>query len=73
MIKIYFVIFNFSGAPRVSIATTLQPLMQFSSFDKQQLVLPAESRRPSLSVAEEARINDSDPADVYSFQDTISK
>ncbi|XP_053385363.1 uncharacterized protein LOC123538773 isoform X2 [Mercenaria mercenaria] len=60
-------------APKVSVAADLQPLMQFSTFDKQQLILPAESRRPSLTVAEEPKINESDPNENFTFADTISK
>ncbi|KAL4217412.1 hypothetical protein ACF0H5_023862 [Mactra antiquata] len=62
-----------ADAPKVSVAADLLPVMQFSTFDKQQTVLQPESRRPSLTVPEEATMSESDPNETFTFSDIISK
>jgi len=47
--------------------------MQFTSFDSQQLILPCESRRPSLSMEGEVTLREEDPAESYKIGEVLSK
>lgn len=57
----------------MAIAAELQPFMQFTSFESQQLILPAESRRPSLTVEGEATLREEDPNESYKIAEVLAK
>ncbi|XP_052813115.1 uncharacterized protein LOC128240501 isoform X5 [Mya arenaria] len=61
-----------ADAPKVSPAQELIPFMQFVSFPRQQLILPAKSRRPSLAPEASIELKEQDPAETYELLDTIA-
>ena len=65
--------YSFSDAPKVELAKYLKPLLQFSSYDKQQLILQAASRRPSLTVAPAAKLNEGKLEENYKILERIAK
>ncbi|KAH3753169.1 hypothetical protein DPMN_187800 [Dreissena polymorpha] len=61
-----------ADAPTVTVFGDLLPFMQFTSFDKNQLTLPAQSRRASLAPEVAVEVTEGSPEERYTVFEKIA-